>query len=430
MASERTLAIQLMVTKPYLIGHKLGFTKLTELHNEWICDMVNATKDETLQAHRGSYKTTCVSLALGIILVLEPQLRVAFIRKTDKDVQEVIKQVKKILVHPFVQELVRIIWGTSLKLTVDNSREINTSLNDDTKGSSQLVGFGCGASMTGKHFDRIFTDDIVNVDDRVSQAEREATKLVYFELQNIKNRGGVIFNTGTPWHKDDAFAVMPAPIKYDCYNTGLIDDAELQRLRESMLPSLFSANYELRHIANEDVIFSQPVVDGDPAMVEQGMAHIDSSYGGEDYTAFTICRKYQDKYYVYGRLWKRHIDDVEPIIIQLRAQFNAGKIWTETNGDKGYVAKDLKKKGERVAMYHEDMNKFLKITTYLKGVWKNVIFVAGTDKEYIEQICDYNENADHDDAPDSLASLVRMMWSKHREEQYDYLSRFGQIARE
>lgn len=58
-------------------------------------------------------------------------------------------------------------------------------------------------------------------------------------------------------------------------------------------------------------------------------------------------------------------------------------------------------------MYHEDMNKYLKITSYLKGAWQDVIFVAGTDKEYINQVCDYNENADHDDAPDSLASIIR-----------------------
>jgi hypothetical protein len=58
------------------------------------------------------------------------------------------------------------------------------------------------------------------------------------------------------------------------------------------------------------------------------------------------------------------------------------------------------------------MNKFLKITSYLKDVWKDVIFVKGTDKAYIEQICDYNENAEHDDAPDSLASIIRMLWKK------------------
>ena len=63
-------------------------------------------------------------------------------------------------------------------------------------------------------------------------------------------------------------------------------------------------------------------------------------------------------------------------------------------------------------IYHEDMNKYIKITSYLKAIWKDVIFVDGTDPEYINQICDYNENAEHDDAPDSASSIVRAFWSK------------------
>ena len=205
---------------------------------------------------------------------------------------------------------------------------------------------------------------------------------------------------------------MPNPERYDCYSTGLIPDDVLSEIRDKMTASLFTANYELRHIAAEDVIFSSPVTAGDPAMVEQGECHIDAAYGGEDYTAFTICRKFDGKYYVYGRMWQRHIDDVEDEIIDLRRRFNAGRIMCEDNGDKGYLAKNLRRKGERVVSYHEDMNKFLKITSYLKAEWKNVIFVAGTDAEYIDQICDYNEHAEHDDAPDSCASIIRKLWKR------------------
>ena len=60
--------------------------------------------------------------------------------------------------------------------------------------------------------------------------------------------------------------------------------------------------------------------------------------------------------------------------------------------------------------YHESMNKHLKITTYLKGEWTKVVFVEGTDQEYINQICDYTEEAEHDDAPDSAASVIRLLW--------------------
>lgn len=408
----REAAIAILLNEPVKIGYAVGFDKLTALHNRWIIDMIRGTQDKTLQAHRGSYKTTCVSIALACIFVLLPNKKTLFLRKTDADVKEVIHQVRNILLSAPMQEAARLIHGKDMVLTTQTASELSSNLPGDSKGTSQLVAMGINGSITGKHFDRIFTDDIVNVQDRTSKAERDRTKIVYQELQNIRNRGGRIFNTGTPWHKEDCFSLMPNIERHDCYSTGLISKEQLQIIREAMTASLFAANYELRHIASDDVIFTSPQTGADPALAEQGICHIDASYGGEDGTAFTICRKSGGKYYIYGRLWQKHVDDCLPEIIRLRKAFNAGIIYCERNADKGYLAKTLREKGERADTYHEKTNKFVKITSYLKSEWKNVVFIAGTDAEYINQICDYTENAEHDDAPDSAASIVRKLWNK------------------
>ena len=408
----REAAIAILLNEPVKIGYAVGFDKLTALHNRWIIDMIRGTQDKTLQAHRGSYKTTCVSIALACIFVLLPNKKTLFLRKTDADVKEVIRQVRNILLSQPMQEAARLIHGKDMVLITQTASELSSNLPGDSKGTSQIVAMGINGSITGKHFDRIFTDDIVNVQDRTSKAERDRTKIVYQELQNIRNRGGRIFNTGTPWHKEDCFSLMPNIERYDCYSTGLISKEQLQIIREAMTASLFAANYELRHIASDDVIFTSPQTGADPALVEQGICHIDASYGGEDGTAFTICKKSGGKYYIYGRLWQKHVDDCLPEIIRLRKAFNAGIIYCERNADKGYLAKALRDKGERADTYHEKTNKFVKVTSYLKSEWKNVVFVAGTDAEYINQICDYTENAEHDDAPDSAASIVRKLWNK------------------
>lgn len=408
----REAAIAILLNEPVKIGYAVGFDKLTALHNRWITEMIRGTQDKTLQAHRGSYKTTCVSIALACIFVLLPNKKTLFLRKTDADVKEVIRQVRNILLSPPMQEAARLIHGKDMVLTTQTASELSSNLPGDSKGTSQLVAMGINGSITGKHFDRIFTDDIVNVQDRTSKAERDRTKIVYQELQNIRNRGGRIFNTGTPWHKEDCFSLMPNIERHDCYSTGLISKEQLQIIREAMTASLFAANYELRHIASDDVIFTSPQTGADPALAEQGICHIDASYGGEDGTAFTICRKSGGKYYIYGRLWQKHVDDCLPEIIRLRKAFNAGLIYCERNADKGYLAKALRDKGERADTYHEKTNKFVKITSYLKSEWENVVFVAGTAQEYINQICDYTENAEHDDAPDSAASIVRKLWNK------------------
>lgn len=403
-------AIEFLRDRPYEFGHLLGFTKLTTMHNEWIRQMAFGRTDHTLQGHRASYKTTSLSIALALIMILLPNKRTLFMRKTDDDVKEIIKQVRNILINPKTVYLVSCIYGVTLKLNVENATELSTNLTTDLKGTSQLVGIGTGSSLTGRHYDYIFTDDIVNIKDRVSRAERERIKTVYQELINIKNKGGKIFNTGTPWHKEDAFTLMPNPEKWDCYKTGIFSKQELEQIKASMSPSLFAANYELKHIASEDVIFENAQVGAEvEKILNSQICHIDAAYGGEDYTAFTIARKAEGKYFVFGKLWPKAVDECVDEIIELRKKYLVGKIYCETNADKGYLAKSLREKGERVVTYPETMNKYIKIVTHLKGDWPNIVFVQGTDQEYIDQILDYNEYAEHDDAPDSCACMMRLL---------------------
>lgn len=416
MALTRQQAIDFLKYNPVKYAKMLGFDKLGSLHNEWIMDMVWGQGDRTLQSHRSSFKTTCVSVALAEIIILLPRFRTMFMRKTDNDVKEIVKQVQNILANQRTLYLVQCIYGVNLQLQTQSVTEINTNLTNDVKGTSQLLGIGLGSSITGKHFDRIFTDDIVNTKDRSSRAEREKTKFAYQELQNIKNKGRYcrIYNTGTPWHKDDAFTLMPPPQKYDCYSTGILSKEEIEELRSKLTSSLFAANYELRHIASEDVIFTEPKMDADPALCEQGLMQVDSAFYGEDYTAWTIMKKHDDTYYVYGRMKRRHVEDCYDDIKADYDRFMCGKLYNESNADKGMVGKEFRKQGMKVILYHEDMNKYMKIVTYLKAIWKNVIFVKGTDPEYINQICDYFEDAEHDDAPDSAASLARILYKKKK----------------
>lgn len=420
----REQAVKFLRDRPAEYGRLLGFDRLTEIHNEWIKEMAYGREDHTLQGHRRSYKTTSLSLALALNIVLLPNLRTLFMRKTDDDVKEIIKQVRNILMDPKTTYLVACIYGITLKLTVDNSTELSTNLTTDIKGTSQLVGLGSGSSITGQHYDRIYTDDLINVKDRISRAERERTKTVYQELINVKNKGGKIFNTGTPWHKDDAFILMPEPERWDYKRTGIFTDEEIEEIRDSMSPSLFAANYELRHIASEDVIFENARTGADPEKIQNAtFCHIDAAYGGEDYTAFTIARKVDGEYYVYGRLWQKAVDQCEDQIIADRQRFNAGKIYCETNADKGYLAKALRERGERVVTYAETTNKYIKIVTHLKGDWNNIYFIQGTDEAYINQILDYNEYAEHDDAPDSLACMMRLLHP--RKDENNTASGFG-----
>lgn len=404
--------LDLIWENPIEVGRWVGFKDFNDMHNEWLKSFLYSKEDQTLQGHRGSFKTTVLSLFFVLHTIIAPNETILFFRKTGSDVTEVMRQTSNILKTGCVQNIVRTIYNKDLVLKKNSSGEISTNLATSIRGSSQIVGLGIGTSITGKHADIVVTDDIVNINDRLSQAERERTKIAYQELQNIKNRGGRFINTGTPWHKDDAFTLMPNPKKYPWNVTGLITPEQAKDIKSHMTNSLFAANYELKHIADDDVIFSEPQTGADPALVEQGISHCDAAFYGEDWTAFTIIAIHDGKYYVFGKCWRKHIDDVTDEIVMWHEKFMCKKMYNERNADKGYVAKVLRNKGLKVVSYDESQNKYIKIVSYLKFVWKDVIFVKGTDDAYIEQICDYNENAEHDDCPDSLSSLIRAIGGK------------------
>ncbi len=118
--------------------------------------------------------------------------------------------------------------------------------------------------------------------------ERARIRSVYQELQNICNPSGRFINTGTPWHAEDAISLMPNVRRFDFRRTELLSPEKLTHLKQVMPPSLFAANYELKHIASEDALFTiRPPEEADPGLLRDGLAHLDASYGGEDFTALT-----------------------------------------------------------------------------------------------------------------------------------------------
>ena len=86
----------------------------------------------------------------------------------------------------------------------------------------------------------------------------------------------------------------------------------------------------------------------------------------------------------------------------------------EKNGDKDFLLHEFFERGVYASGYNESMNMFVKICTYLKKWWSKIVFLEGTDPEYIEKILDYTENAEHDDSPGSAACVCRILKKGYR----------------
>ena len=93
--------LDLFFDHPEQIGREVGFRDLTPMHGDWIEKMVFGTKDYTLRAHRGSFKFSCLAVAISILLVYYPERNIIFLRKTDSDVSEMLGMVSKILHSDF-----------------------------------------------------------------------------------------------------------------------------------------------------------------------------------------------------------------------------------------------------------------------------------------------------------------------------------------
>ena len=102
--------LNLLWNDPIQIGHWVGFKDLTEMHNDWLRRFLYEDADQTLQGHRGSYKTTVLSLFVAIHAVIAPNESAMLFRKTGGDVTEVIRQVGNILQSGCMREIARQLW--------------------------------------------------------------------------------------------------------------------------------------------------------------------------------------------------------------------------------------------------------------------------------------------------------------------------------
>jgi len=277
---------------------------------------------------------------------------------------------------------------------------------------------GIDSGITGLHFDKIICDDVITLRDRISRTERERTAEMIREIAtNIIEPGKGSAWIGTPWHKDDAWKVIRGfcdIAKYPLSKYNFIGEEETAKKRLTTTPFLYQANYELALTSDELALFSEPVYSRWDYSVRGAMAHLDAAYDGDHYCALTIAallpkkaNEADNRFQIIGFTYSGNVKNWLDEIARLCRKYCANAIYIEDNADKGYTADRLKEKGMRVCTYTERMNKHLKISTQLFEVWQFLEWDTGTDEEYLNQVLDYREKSEPDDAPDSAASLLK-----------------------
>lgn len=437
--------VHFLMEHPHLIGHLCGKTKLTDLHSSWMHWMLDHKEKRGLLAHRGSFKSTCIT-EIGPIycLMKNPEETICIVRKSFTLASEMVKEIMQMMESPPIYYLLLHCWFADANNNIPDNAEwhfttrkegkLDLSIRQNHTKECSITAFGLNGNFTGQHFTRLILDDVTSYFDRIFSVEREFTIMMVNELlSNIINRGCPSCVLGTPWQARDALACLEEsgiPFrKWNVEMTGLMTSEEIEEVKKSQTDPLFQANYMLSFVSTEDMIFTDPVmnVPWDAPHAKDICAHIDASYGGADSTALTIaCRLPDNKIGMVGFLWHRHIDDIIEEIYRKMSQYKAHTLYMEENADKGSSLKKILSHPLSATYsiigksYNESQNKQIKIATHLHDRWYHLMWAPETEADYINQICDWTENSkDFDDAPDSAASLLReagftdrMNWKK------------------
>jgi hypothetical protein len=350
--------------------------------------------------------------------LFNPNAHIAIARKTFTEGCETLGAIRKLYDNDNVRALYVMAHGKEPAFTADRGDRLRFDFNTSPSKEGSIDAFGIDSAWTGKHYDKIVLDDVITLKDRISRAVREHTKEAIREIiTNIVKPDGQVCHAGTPWHKDDGWTISPEPIlKFDYHKTGILTAEQVAMKKSQTTPSLWAANYELLHQADDHALFRDPKYDHWQNSPMKAVAHLDAAFGGDCFNGFTIMRKVSsldDNIQAIGKCWEGHIKNHYIKLVNLMRDLRADTLYVETNADKGFVAEAIREVAKalnytmKVVEYREGQNKDVKIATNLAYYWPKLIWDHNTDDDYIAQIVDWREGAEPNDCPDSAASLLR-----------------------
>ena len=229
---------------------------------------------------RDTFKTVISVTAVAVATIVEnPNARILVTSHTQKQANKRASSIRRVIersekFHAAYGED----WQPEFREDKWTDAEFTVARRTKNLIEATVTAAAVGADVTGSHFDLIISDDIVNLENSYTQEARDKVYNYLTSLFPHLEPGGTMLIVGTRWHMDDAYGRL---LKNDeeraknglhprykklirgCYDgpNGLFFPAKLtheylERMRYDLKPaSRFSANYENKTIADEDLIF-------------------------------------------------------------------------------------------------------------------------------------------------------------------------------
>jgi hypothetical protein len=436
MASKRKINCSSLLdewlSEPHKFGHLLGYKKLTPIHGLWIKIFLKFKRFDILMAHRNSYKTTCGIIAMVLLFLCNPNMRLLIVRKNMSLSSAVLLSIQKhVSTNKAVLLFLKERWGiTDPKTKVWSSEKTTFPFKTSITPEPSITAAGIGTSIVGSHFDYIWMDDIETIEDRYSPAERIKTLAYFNETENLIEPLGCRRLSGTPWHEDGVFSKIPDEVFIDRkFPIGTVDmpEEELKEIyaRKDRLPyAEWCCNYELRHVMDNDTIGAFEVADVWDC--QYSVAFIDPSFSDKtdtDSTAVTVvgigARQSKGLILFTGMKLPKSISDASTrkIILDFLQKFTPIESVIESQlAETSIFFIDAFRADEidypiknQWTIKRQYRNKHERIAATVIANKPEMRILMGTQPEYSLEVSRYYKGAEHDDAPDSLAGAIEQI---------------------
>jgi hypothetical protein len=250
---------------------------LDPVFHRWLAYVLSLDDDKLILVARGHLKSRWVKVRIIQDVLVNPNIRIGLYSITNEKAQSMLDDIKRGFATPLLlrlfPETVPVPGKRYANWTKCNANEL-TIRRDLEMGNppeeNQIEAYGVGSTITGKHFDRHYYDDIVDKDTVRTMSQIQKTRDWFSYSQAILEPGGSETVTGTFYHYSDLYNTAIKEEWYKdhvyirpCRDNGKpvytwFTNAALDKIKRKSGPYIWSCQYELNPVPREDLIFPPP----------------------------------------------------------------------------------------------------------------------------------------------------------------------------
>lgn len=265
----------------FLCTQMLGYSDWDIVHDELEVFLNKPSRRKALLIPRGHLKSSIVTIGKTIQIMLQnPNSRILIANQVWDISRKFLFEIKEHLERSNLKHIfgnfVSEKWNADTMVIAQRTRAVK---------EASVTTTGTEAESTGGHFDVIILDDLIGLQNSMTQELRDKAKRFRRSMINLLEPDGLLIEVGTRWHLDDTFAeLIEKEMKYyDVMTRQVLENGRIifpkkfskhfnpqtkswefskeqsmdfiNYLRESLTPAEFSSQYMNNPIDEENQIF-------------------------------------------------------------------------------------------------------------------------------------------------------------------------------